>query len=401
MQGFSISVCSLVLVSALILTNEIEIGAADKTFSVLDYGAIGDGFTDDTSAFEKAWTDACNTEEGASTITVPEGKTYNLNPINFAGPCKSSVNLEVSGTIIAPKDPNAWNGHDSSKWLTFESVDELTVSGQGSFDGQGDGWWNISCKLNPEPGCNKRAPTMLRFESCNELTLQDVGFKNSPQTHVAVAGSSDVHLKSLTISAPDLSPNTDGIHLQESSDVSVQDSKIGSGDDCISIGDRVSDIRITNIDCGPGHGISIGSLGKSGNEVDVKNIEVRKVTFHKTTNGARIKTWQVGRGQVSHILFSNLEFTEVENPIIIDQYYCETRYGNWGSNNDVKYQEAFGTSSTEVAINLNCSHNVPCTNIGLDDIELDSAVEGAELISSCNNAFGTAEGTVQPNSCLQ
>lgn len=68
---------------------------------------------------------------------------------------------------------------------------------------------------------------------------------------------------------------------------------------------------------------------------------------------------------------------------------------------DVHYRMAFGTSSTKVAINLNCSDNVPCTNLNLDTVELDSAIGGEKLISSCNNAFGTAEGIVKPKSCLR
>ena len=38
---------------------------------------------------------------------------------------------------------------------------------------------------------------------------------------------------------------------------------------------------------------SIGSLGKGGNFVQVENIYVSKVYLKGTTNGARIKTWQV------------------------------------------------------------------------------------------------------------
>lgn len=38
---------------------------------------------------------------------------------------------------------------------------------------------------------------------------------------------------------------------------------------------------------------SIGSLGKSGNEVKVENISVIRGHFNRTTNGVRIKTWQV------------------------------------------------------------------------------------------------------------
>lgn len=38
---------------------------------------------------------------------------------------------------------------------------------------------------------------------------------------------------------------------------------------------------------------SIGSLGIGGSEVNVSNIHVERVNFRETTNGARIKTWQV------------------------------------------------------------------------------------------------------------
>lgn len=32
---------------------------------------------------------------------------------------------------------------------------------------------------------------------------------------------------------------------------------------------------------------------------------------------------QTGRGLVQNVSFSNINFTAVENPIIIDQYYCD------------------------------------------------------------------------------
>ncbi|XP_039170462.1 probable polygalacturonase At1g80170 [Eucalyptus grandis] len=185
-MGFSISICSLILVSALLLTSEIKVGVADKTFSVLDYGAVGNGITDDSS---------------------------------------------VSGDIIAPEDPDAWKGKD--KWLTFNST--------------------------------------LTINNCNDVSLQPVYFKNSPQMHLVVPGSSNVYLRSLDIYAPEWSPNTDGIHIGGSHGVVVRASSIGTG--------RAS--------------LSSDSIC-------------------------------VGRGQVSQVDFSNLNFTAVENPIIINQYYCNT-----------------------------------------------------------------------------
>ncbi|ERN04813.1 hypothetical protein AMTR_s00146p00011810, partial [Amborella trichopoda] len=64
------------------------------------------------------------------------------------------------------------------------------------------------------------------------------------------------------------------------------------GDDCISIGDGTYDVNASKITCGPGHGISIGSLGKDGTRSTAEMIHVKDSFFIGTKNGARIKTWQ-------------------------------------------------------------------------------------------------------------
>lgn len=66
-----------------------------------------------------------------------------------------------------------------------------------------------------------------------------------------------------------------------------------SGDDCVSIQAGCSNIYIHDVKCGPGHGISIGGLGKDGSKACVSNITVRNVAMQNTLTGVRIKTWQV------------------------------------------------------------------------------------------------------------
>jgi len=66
-----------------------------------------------------------------------------------------------------------------------------------------------------------------------------------------------------------------------------------AGDDCISIQTGCSNVYVHNVNCGPGHGISIGSLGKDNTRACVSNITVRDVNMHNTMTGVRIKTWQV------------------------------------------------------------------------------------------------------------
>ena len=76
--------------------------------------------------------------------------------------------------------------------------------------------------------------------------------------------------------------------------VAVSNNKLlNAGDDCISIQTGCSNVYIHNVNCGPGHGISIGSLGRYNTKACVSNVTVRDVNMHGTMTGVRIKTWQV------------------------------------------------------------------------------------------------------------
>ncbi|KAE8735345.1 F18B13.22 protein isoform 2 [Hibiscus syriacus] len=152
----------------------------------------------------------------------------------------------------------------------------------------------------------------------------------------------------------------------------------------LCLGDHTTNIHISHVKCEPGHGISIGSLGRAGNFVQVRNIRVNTVSFKGTTNGARIKTWQVGKGYVRGVTFENLSFESVKNPIIRDQNYCNVRGAcreleTGVKIRDVVYKNLRGTSSTEV-ITLNCSRSVSCTGLLLQSVLLKSALTGKNVL---------------------
>ncbi|XP_011648679.1 probable polygalacturonase At3g15720 [Cucumis sativus] len=133
----------------------------------------------------------------------------------------------------------------------------------------------------------------MKIISCNDPNLSNLHFINSSQALVLLMGCIRTEIKNLVITAPERSPNTDGIHIHSSHNIIIRNTTIGTGDDCVSIGDYTSRMNISHIKCGPGHGISIGSLGRGGNFVQVEDISVSNIYFKGTTNGARIKTWQV------------------------------------------------------------------------------------------------------------
>lgn len=74
--------------------------------------------------------------------------------------------------------------------------------------------------------------------------------------HTKIIDSIDVKITNLKITAPDDSPNTDGMHFSNATNILMTDCIIGTGDDCISIGTGSKNMVFSKLQCGPGHGLS-------------------------------------------------------------------------------------------------------------------------------------------------
>ncbi|XP_010921358.2 polygalacturonase At1g48100 [Elaeis guineensis] len=380
-------------------------------FDVRSFGAVGDGSTDDTEAFRSAWKEACSVESG--TLLVPSDGVFMITSTIFSGPCQPGLVFQVDGVLMPPNGPDCWPESDSKlQWLVFYRLDGMTLRGEGTIEGNGEEWWNLPCKPHRGPNGSTlpgpcSSPALIRFFMSRNLTVRDLCIENSPQFHVKFDGCEGVHIEGLTINSPALSPNTDGIHVENTKSVAIYNSMISNGDDCISIGPGCSDVDIENITCGPGHGISIGSLGIHNSQACVSNVSVRNAVIRHSDNGLRIKTWQGGMGTVSSISFDTVYLENVRNCIIIDQYYClDKKCRNQTSAvyvSDVSYTNIKGTYDVRSApIHFACSDTVPCTNITMSEVEL-LPYEG-ELVDDpfCWNAYGVTQTlTIPPISCLQ
>jgi len=54
---------------------------------------------------------------------------------------------QVDGTLMAPDGPNSWPEKDSrNQWLVFYRLDQMTLNGTGTIEGNGDKWWDLPCK---------------------------------------------------------------------------------------------------------------------------------------------------------------------------------------------------------------------------------------------------------------
>ncbi|XP_013691590.2 polygalacturonase [Brassica napus] len=369
-----------------------------QSYNVLSFGAKPDGKTDATKEFMAVWKTACASSRPV-TIVVPKGR-FLLRSLNFDGSkCKRKhITFRVDGTLVAPADYRVIGNEDY--WILFQHLDGVTVYGYGGvLDAQGTSLWG--CKTSGK-NC-PRGATTIGFQSSRNVVVSGLTSLNSQMFHFVINGCNNVKLQGVKVLAAGNSPNTDGIHIQSSSTVSIFSTKISTGDDCVSIGPGTNGLWIENVACGPGHGISIGSLGKDAVESGVQNVTVKTVTFTGTQNGARIKSWaRPSSGFARNIRFQHCVMNNVDNPIIIDQNYCPRsencpRQVSGIKISDVLFVDIHGTSATEVGVRLNCSPKKPCTGIRLKDVKLKYRNKPAA--SACVHAGGIEAGLFQPN-CL-
>ncbi|XP_050278061.1 exopolygalacturonase-like [Quercus robur] len=389
-MGKNLSIATISLLLVLASTK------AQQVFDVKSYGAQPNA--DITQALTKAWKAACAV--AGSKVVISAG-VYKLGLVTLLGPCKGAIEFNLQGTLQAPLDVASFNGKDG--WVAFERIDGLTVSGGGVFDGKGQQAWQKN-ECAEDKNCNV-LPINIRFDYVTNSKVQDITSKDSKYFHINLLECKKLQLQHVTITAPADSPNTDGIHMGRSSQITITNATIGTGDDCISFGDGTQDVTVNQVTCGPGHGISVGSLGRYENEEPVSGIRVTGATLSNTDNGVRIKTWPASSsGVASDIHFEDVVMNNVANPVIIDQNYCPNSQCSNQSPSKVKisnvsFKKISGTSLTKEALNLICSKSVPCQQVVLSDIDLAYKGGGGSTTSTCTNVQPAVSGKLNPPAC--
>ncbi|VFQ70532.1 unnamed protein product [Cuscuta campestris] len=380
--------------------NSLSVHGQSDVFEVSDFGVDTSGdIWDITQALEKAWRRACDTKDGI--VLIPRG-TFLLNTVTLDGPCNGSTTLLLNGDLKAPVDPSAMGEGSEENWVLLRNVQDLFVTGKGSFDGQGaKSWLRNECKRKLD--CIS-LPTSLNLDNVTNAFIEGITSLDSKFFHIAIRRSESIVIKNVLIQAPEFSHNTDGIHISKSNHITIHDSDIGTGDDCISLSQGSRNIHIYRVRCGPGHGISIGSLGNHANEEDVTGILVNNCTFTNTTNGARIKTWAPSfHSRVSNLTFEDIALNNVSNPILIDQHYCPNSHCASKGESEVQisyvdFHNFKGTSPDNVSVTLNCSACMPCEAIVLGELDI-SHTGGGPTTSACANVHGTSYGSVSSIAC--
>jgi polygalacturonase len=323
----------------------------DFTFNILDFGAVPDGATLNTKAIQEA-VDSC-AQKGGGKVVIPPGR-YVSGPIFL----KSNLELELmsAATLLGstnfdhyPAIPGRWEGLDRTIFaslLTGKDLENVTISGTGTLDGQGEVWWNAhreTAKLRKTLGLEGREPEnppnaplkwprprMINLYNCKNVRISGLKIVNSPSWNVHPVLCEDIYIDGLTIVGPGNSPNTDGIDPDSCRRVRISNCYISTGDDCVVIKSGYKylpgvtqtpseDVVVSNCVFGTGHaGVAIGSETSGG----VRNVTVSNCVCNGTRRGLYIKSAR-GRGNiVENFRATNVVMKDIiEGGIVVGMYY--------------------------------------------------------------------------------
>lgn len=366
-------------------------GGPEKIFNVLNFGVKAGPNTDNAVNFIKAWRAACDFN-GKARLVFPKGDFYATQTV-FQGPCKAPIAVEIQGVIKAGSDISSYT---DDFWISFEKIVGLIIFGAGTIDGQGPNVWKYK-----EKG-GSMLPISLKFMHNEHVLMSGLKSINPMGFHISIVNSVDVTATNMHLIAPEDSPNTDGFHISQSTNVKVFDSVVATGDDCMGIIHGSIDVVVKRVICGPGHGLSIGSLGKYDDEKLLQNVVIENCTMQNTDNGARIKTYGGSLPSVAqNITFRNIKMTNVSNPIIIDQSYgSNSKAPSKVQINQVQFINIRGTTPTENGVDIQCSKVVPCKGLRLSKINLKYiGQKKLPFTSICTNAKIAYVGPQAPPPC--
>ena len=318
------------------------------TLDVRDFGAKGDGISDDTPMLQAA---ILSCPEGGR-VLVPAGK-YVTGPLFL----KSRITLEIADgatllletdrthfpvlpEIIPADNPEGevlmglWEGNSEEGFasaLTAIDVTDTAVIGEGVIDGRGgeSDWW-----IRPKEKRIARRGHLLYTQRCKGLLFQGLTFVNSPSWNLHPAYSEELDFIDLQIRAPWDSPNTDGFDPESCRKVRLLGTEISVGDDCIALksgkirlGKKYrrpcEDVEIAWCAMLDGHGgVTLGSEMAGG----IRNVRVHHCYMKGNDRGLRVKTRR-GRGKdgvIDDILFEKVRMEGVKMPLIVNSmYFCD------------------------------------------------------------------------------
>jgi Tol biopolymer transport system component len=378
----------------------------DRSYRLSDYGAAGDGITDNRPAFERAIA-ACS-EAGGGRLVVEPGNYLINGPLHLKS--HLDLHLEEGARIFFGSDPRAylpvvltsWEGtrcYNYSPFIYAFEVTDVAITGKGEIDGQGSDPWNgwkelqgpdqrlIRKMNNEEVPLEERVfgeghylrPHLVQFYKCERILVEGITITDSPFWCLHLLYSSHITVRGVTYDARNL--NNDGIDPDCSENILIEEVTFNNLDDNIAIkAGRDREARSLGIpsrnivvrDCHfRGHNaIAVGSEMSGGvHDVYVEDCDYAGEVMY----GFYLKGNRDRGGEVRDIYARNLSFDTTRSTIIIDSNYknegscCPPKFRN------IHIEKVRSNVATDQGIYLKGFSEQPLDSIFIRDVEIHSA----------------------------
>jgi len=211
-----------------------------------------------------------------------------------------------------------------------------TPGWRGTIDGRGDltvlgtdtTWYQIAATATAE-GLKQVNPRLIQSNSADDVTFYHIKLVNAAKQHLFISKSVGATVWGIEIATPDNTLNTDGVDVDSSSDVTVADSNLMEGDDCVALTTNSlaeSDITVRGLHCYGTHGLSIGS----GTTYGLNSILFLDNTLNgydawghlsSLDNGIRVKSYEGAGGLVTNVVYAGTCMKAIQNLILITPFY--------------------------------------------------------------------------------
>ena len=219
--------------------------------------------------------------------------------------------------------------------LNAINCENITIKGKGIIDGNGLYWYTKYWGLDTKGGMRKeydskgirflcdydcKRPRNILIQNSKNIGIENITSKDSGFWNIHILYSSFINIYDVKIdSGYELSPSTDGIDIDSSHDIIIDNVISKTNDDSICIksgrdydGIRVNkpsyNIEIKNSEILQGFGITIGSELSGG----IYDINIHDIKYYNTDCAFRIKSSINRKGYVNNIKVNNLNCLNVK-----------------------------------------------------------------------------------------
>lgn len=296
-------------------------------YKAADFGAVGDGTHNDTTALQAA-VDACH-RNGGGRVLLEGGHTYRCGTLvlkscvelhlEMGAVLKASDHLEdfnllgkgavSTARVTTPTYTNCdYSGGPTLFFLYAKDCEYVSITGFGKIDGNQEIFYGTVTPWHIDGSFYPRVP-LLFLEHVEHLTLHQITLTGSGFWTTHLVGCEDVLIDGIRILNDLRLANCDGIDPDHCKNVRIANCHIESADDCIVFKNTENAMKY-----GPCENILVSNCTLTSTSAAIKfgtesqalfrNISVQNCVISRTNRGISLQLRDCG--SMENITFSNI-----------------------------------------------------------------------------------------------